>query len=232
MVNLIIRNLSIFVKKIFFYKRNFQKIAQSYWKSQIEFKEFYQKEHNVKYINQQIFVEKHLIPLLSYSDIVADIGCADGWISEKIAPLVKKVYAADLSQKMIDTAKKNSLNHNIEYKVLDICKDSNFNGESFDHVIIFGLFTCIEGYKIPLKILQNINSVINGNGYLFLKDTIKTNKGDDEKLQNENYAAFYREKNNYIKMIMNCNFELIKEVSLEPDRKDGFASYCFVFRKA
>ena len=69
--------------------------------------------------------EKHLEPIflkihnnlkqqLNKSDILLDYGCGTGTISIEIANHVKEIRAIDISNKMLDIAKRKACEHNIK----------------------------------------------------------------------------------------------------------------------
>jgi 2-polyprenyl-3-methyl-5-hydroxy-6-metoxy-1,4-benzoquinol methylase len=63
-----------------------------------------------------------------------DVGCGDGMLSRRLAPLVDQVTGIDLDQPSIDVARRETAATNVEYVVGDILTYP-FDPESFDVVV-------------------------------------------------------------------------------------------------
>ena len=65
---------------------------------------------------EQIFIKvlKNTKTYLNVEDVVLDYGCGTGLICNEIAGNVKKIYAIDISSKMLDIAKRRAVARNIE----------------------------------------------------------------------------------------------------------------------
>lgn len=57
---------------------------------------------------------------LTGQDLLIDLCCGNGIITERIAPLVGRAWAVDFSKGLIDVAKKNSMAANIKYAHADV----------------------------------------------------------------------------------------------------------------
>lgn len=105
---------------------------------------------------------------LKDSDIVLDFGSATGTVSNEVASYVKKVIGIDISKKMIDIAKRKSLElkvGNVDYKQATIF-DEIIERESFDVVLAFNI---LHFFKDTKEILQQINKLLKPNGLIIIK---------------------------------------------------------------
>ncbi len=75
-------------------------------------------------------VFKNLLEYIKNKD-VADIGCGTGVLTDFIAEHAKKVYALDISDEMIEIAKKRIKNKNVELIKLDFMELKNCMSETF-----------------------------------------------------------------------------------------------------
>ena len=60
---------------------------------------------------------------------VLELGCGDFIISSQIAPLTKKFIAVDIFDEVIEHNKKKYKDMNVDFRVLDMTKDSLPNSE-------------------------------------------------------------------------------------------------------
>ena len=103
---------------------------------------------------------------LSKDDIVLDIGCGVGRLSVPIAKIVKKVYALDISKKMLEYAKK--------YAESECVEDIEFiqgNWEEFDIATIEKVDVTIAYNSLGVyelrKSLEKINAITRREVYIF-----------------------------------------------------------------
>lgn len=110
------------------------------------------------------YVEKIRI-YLNVKDIVLDFACGTGLIANKIAENVQKIYAIDISSKMLEAAKKKANELNIEN--INFCQssifDEKFKKESFDVILVFNVFHILENTQ---KHIQRINELLKPGGLI------------------------------------------------------------------
>lgn len=133
------------------------------------------KESNETYqehIERYKFASKYVISNLIVLDAACGVGFGTFMLSEKAG----KIFGIDVSQEAIEYAKKNYLNKNIEYKVMDVEK-LFFKDNFFDLVISF---ETIEHIKNPEIFLAEIKRVLKKDGILIIstpnKDTAPKGK--------------------------------------------------------
>ena len=113
------------------------------------------------YINIIDRIKKYL----KTSDIVLDLGCGPGLISNEIADYVKFIYAVDISSKMIEIAKINAdfrNIQNIDYAYSTIFDDKYKNG-SFDIILAFNILHLLDDNQ---KTMQHINDLLKPGGLI------------------------------------------------------------------
>lgn len=146
--------------------------------------------------------------------MVLDLGCGVGNYTKYLAPICKEIWAVDNSEESIKIAK-------IECKPFDrvyfICEDiSEFIfPEKFDIILISGVLHYLNDDKFK-ETIHNISKLINKNGHIYLKETIKDGDGQLEIINkyvdelDDDYNSIYRCKN-WIKYIFEINgFKLIE----------------------
>jgi 2-polyprenyl-3-methyl-5-hydroxy-6-metoxy-1,4-benzoquinol methylase len=90
---------------------------------------------------------------LSKNNVVLEIGCGTGTLTNDIANCVKVIHAIDFSTRMIDIAKRKANEckiNNIEFKQATIF-DVKYKGESFDVILAFNTLHCIEAVEITIS---------------------------------------------------------------------------------
>ncbi|MCV3440673.1 class I SAM-dependent methyltransferase [Campylobacter lari] len=152
---------------------------------------------------------KTCLPSLK-DNVILDLGCGYGWHSiYALENGVKKVFAIDLSLKMLDKAKikiskyKNKISF-YRGSCEEIDKIINLQNIKFDIVISSLVFHYIKDYE---KLIFNISKLLNKNGSLVFsvehpvftanisQDFIYENNGDIQYFPVKNY--FYENKNKY-----------------------------------
>lgn len=80
---------------------------------------------------------------------ILDAGCGEGRFSRMLAERGAKVTGLDLSERMIEHARKAEGDHplHIEYYILDMCDLSVFEDESFDVVVAYLSIIDVEDYE-------------------------------------------------------------------------------------
>jgi 2-polyprenyl-3-methyl-5-hydroxy-6-metoxy-1,4-benzoquinol methylase len=106
---------------------------------------------------------------LNVSDIVLDYACGTGLICNVIADKVKKIYAIDISSKMLAAAKRKAIEHKIEN--IDFIQttifDERYKKESFDVILAFGILHLLED---DTEIVLRITELLKPGG-LFISST-------------------------------------------------------------
>lgn len=92
---------------------------------------------------------------------VCDLGCGDGIGSEKLAQAGYKVTGIDVSEEMLEIARKNPGNENITFYKANLSSSGMPEG-SFDAVMAIN---SLEWTKSPLTSLQEISRIIKPEGY-------------------------------------------------------------------
>jgi 2-polyprenyl-3-methyl-5-hydroxy-6-metoxy-1,4-benzoquinol methylase len=120
---------------------------------------------------EQIFIKvlKNTKTYLNVEDVVLDYGCGTGLICNEIAGNVKKIYAIDISSKMLDIAKRRAVARNIEnidFAQTDIF-DTRYERESFDVILAFGILHYLED---NMQAIQRITELLKPGG-LFISST-------------------------------------------------------------
>lgn len=99
---------------------------------------------------------------------VMEIGCAIGAFSKLLKERGFKVTAVDISEFIIEKAKK--LQRDINFKVLDIEKKTELN-EKYNYIFAFEVLEHLEN---PKKALSNIKLLLNKNGVLIFSTPLPT----------------------------------------------------------
>ncbi|NOQ27253.1 MAG: methyltransferase domain-containing protein [Bacteroidales bacterium] len=119
------------------------------------------KKHEQTYIK---YVEKTR-KYLNAKDIVLDFACGTGLIANEIAEYAQKIYAIDISYKMIEAAKRKA--DEIKIKNIDFAQsslfDDNYKKESFDVILTFNVLHILEDTQ---KIIQRINDLLKPGGLI------------------------------------------------------------------
>ncbi len=105
---------------------------------------------------------KKMYALMENSFTVLEVGTASGLVAREIAGKVNQIYAIDISDEMIEQAKKISQQNNIIYSVQD-STSLDFDDNMFDVVIIANVLHIVDS---PEKCLSEIKRVLKNNGIL------------------------------------------------------------------
>lgn len=122
--------------------------------------------------NQEYVVGKELLneitkELNDLTDLgeVAEFGCGTGYFTETIAQKANHVVATDLSNELLEIAKKR-LNKNPEITIQkENCINTSFTSEKFDSVFMANLIHVVEN---PLKVLQESHRILRKGGMLII----------------------------------------------------------------
>ena len=106
----------------------------------------------VNSIKKNLYLEKN--------DIVLDICCGNGLITELLSTSVKYIYAVDFSEGLIEVAKSNSNNTNIRYETGDITKIKLGSFQKINKISVYSGVQCISFVELKsfLKKIQLIRS--------------------------------------------------------------------------
>lgn len=112
---------------------------------------------------------ENTIQYLNSNDVVLDIGCATGTYSFQFARFVKELYGVDISSKMIESAKRRTLElkiENVEFIYTTIF-DDKLKRESFDVILAFDVLHFFEDNQLAIK---RINELLKPGG-IFISTT-------------------------------------------------------------
>jgi len=103
--------------------------------------------------------------LLSSSDIVLDFACGSGEFSLDIAPHVQRIHGIDTSAKMIELAKKKSLDRQVDNSSFDQIDvfDPSLVSSLFSAVIAFSIFHLVDDAQ---KVLARLSDLMATGGLL------------------------------------------------------------------
>jgi 2-polyprenyl-3-methyl-5-hydroxy-6-metoxy-1,4-benzoquinol methylase len=130
---------------------------------------YYDKTEEIRFKQPNIKVIEKTKKYLKISDVVLDYGCATGTKATKLAGKVKKIYAIDISSKMIEAAKRKAVERKIEN--VDFAQatifDERYKRESFDVILAFNILHLLEDNRQPI---QKITELLKPGG-LFISTT-------------------------------------------------------------
>ena len=132
--------------------------AESYNKSE---------RNNVQSFNETMSkVKENLNP----EDLVLDFACATGSISTEIANSVKEIHAIDTSEKMIEIAKRNIANSNIE-NILFECStifNDRYKEGGYNAVLAFNILHLLEDTELTVQRIKDLLKL----GGVFISSTV------------------------------------------------------------
>jgi ABC-2 type transport system ATP-binding protein len=144
-------------------------IKEKYWS---RFSATY--DENQEYVVGKDFLNEVKINIGKLADLgeVLELGCGTGNFTESIVKNAKHVFATDLSDELLEKAKKRlSSISKITFKK-ENCYNTSFELEKFDTVFMANLIHVIEN---PSKVLQECFRILKDNGLLII--TSFTNHG-------------------------------------------------------
>jgi ubiquinone/menaquinone biosynthesis C-methylase UbiE len=196
--------------------KNQKKITEVYNSSAKFYSDKCYNELDYKPLDRQLLDRfSQYIPL---NEIVCDIGCGPGEIANYLYNKNLNVIGIDISEKMINEAKR--LNPNIEFKIdnmfnLNMSNDYLFGICSFYAIVNFQ-------YKDIKKIIKEYYRVIKRNGILFITFHI-----DEKKIHVDNFFKtgksldfYYFDENKIIKIIKETGFEIIEALVRFPYKEE------------
>jgi ubiquinone/menaquinone biosynthesis C-methylase UbiE len=136
---------------------------------------------NPKVAHQNVFrnyhtkktVIKYLKPTLT--DVVLDFGCGVGRLSNHIAPLVKKVFGADKSTKMLKIASEiNSSNKNVSYQHFNTYP-LPFENKSFSKIFTYWVLQHVDNNELK-DTFRDFYRILQDNGMVYLFEQVRSNE--------------------------------------------------------
>jgi len=118
------------------------------------------------------FMQKRTISLtaLKEKDYFLDIGCGTGWAVRHASRIIKengKAFGIDLSTKMIEIAKANSVNNQNVFFFQANAESLPFEDNFFEFIICTNSF---HHYLDPLKVLDEVSRVLKKEGEIYILD--------------------------------------------------------------
>lgn len=169
--------------------------------------------------NYNILLEQpammELLPNLEEKTVI-DLGCGFGINCKEFVNLgAKSVIGIDISKKMLNYAKNNNFDKNIEYINMPLENLSMLNCK-FDFVYSSLCFHYIENFK---KLIKDISSKLNTNGILLFSQEhpiVTASAG---------VAGYYNTDNNGNKVYCFCNYQDEKSERIEKWFVEGVIKY-------
>lgn len=144
-------------------------IREKYWS---RFSATYDK--NQEYVVGKDFLDEVKIAINKLNDLgeILELGCGTGCFTEAIAKNSNQVFATDLSEELLENAKKRLNNNDKITFQKENCYSTSFESEKFDTVFMANLIHVVED---PSKVLQECFRVLKDDGLLII--TSFTNYG-------------------------------------------------------
>lgn len=145
------------------------KIVEKYWS---RFKETY--DENQEYVVGKDLLENIKANMKNLSDLgeALELGCGTGYFSEVIIQKADHVFVTDLSDELLDNAKKRLNNHEKITFQKENCMSTSFTSNKFNTIFMANLIHVVEN---PLKIIQECYRILKVDGLLIV--TSFTNHG-------------------------------------------------------
>jgi 2-polyprenyl-3-methyl-5-hydroxy-6-metoxy-1,4-benzoquinol methylase len=151
------------------------------------------------------------INLLNNKDLVLDVGCGNGLVSDYLERSGMNVTAIDTSQSMLDISKKR--NNKISYFKMDV-RDLNFRELSFNAIFCYAVLIHIDKLE-TFKVLEQFYKLLKPNGILFI-NVMEEKEPDEnmivvESLDNRYKTWFqYYNKKELINLLKGIGFSIIE----------------------
>lgn len=132
---------------------SYNKVAEKYSDSMSEEGDFYHKN----------FIDPALYSMVGnpMGKTIYDIGCGNGYMARYFAKKGAKVYASDISAKLVNIAKKKSKDLKIAYSVHEAIDFSKYENNMFDVVTMNMVIHYIKDLN---KLFDGVSRVLNKNG--------------------------------------------------------------------
>jgi 2-polyprenyl-3-methyl-5-hydroxy-6-metoxy-1,4-benzoquinol methylase len=138
----------------------------------------------------------------SKQDTILDFGCGVGRLSEHLAPRAKKIVGLDLSLEMLNVARKNTKNQNVEYRKID--ELDLIDEKTFDKIFAFWVLGHIEDETLS-KYVEKFHKVLKNDGSVFIFEQTRP------KTINIKDILIQRAEEDYIKLFTDGGFKLTKK---------------------
>jgi cyclopropane fatty-acyl-phospholipid synthase-like methyltransferase len=210
-----------------------QKISKAFWTN-------CENTHlgaNELYDLQEASINKHLVPLLdAEKSVLLDVGCGDGRFAVQLAPHCKRVDAIDISASQIgqvDIRAKELNIKNITAAVRDVSKSGL--DTTYDVIVATGFFTTITEQSLANKLLKLFHQHLAPGGYLVVRDSLKDGPTEVRIIPNyrpnQDYAACYRNREEYKRWYTGSGWTLVAEDHLSNSPDNTLQSVLYVFKK-
>lgn len=160
---------------------------------------------------------KEFINYLPQNPRVLDLCCGAGYESMRMKKLGANVTGLDFSEESIKIAK--GRNTDIKFVVGDMLEDYSYLGK-FDGCAVIAGLVHLSNEKLS-KVFEQMEKVINDNGYLFVvvKDgTGKNSKSSYTTIDGEDYDRdFYLHTLEELKLYSWTKFDFIREIIIEKE---------------
>jgi ABC-2 type transport system ATP-binding protein len=145
------------------------KTKEEYWS---RFQATY--DENQEYVVGKDFLEEVKININKLVDLgmVIELGCGTGYFTEAIVKNAKHVFATDLSDELLENARKRLSNVEQVTFQKENCMNISFKSNTFDTVFMANLIHVIEN---PLQVLKESHRILKNDGLLII--TSFTNYG-------------------------------------------------------
>jgi ubiquinone/menaquinone biosynthesis C-methylase UbiE len=109
---------------------------------------------------------RKLISMLNVhkNDVVADIGCEDGYISSLIAPKCRSIYCVDIDYDMLKKAK-SAIKSDNAYFIQSNAENIKINDSTFDRVLCAAI---MEHIPNPKKLIDELLRITKPNGTILI----------------------------------------------------------------
>jgi 2-polyprenyl-3-methyl-5-hydroxy-6-metoxy-1,4-benzoquinol methylase len=135
--------------------------AEKFWDRTASFYDREEIKDEMAYLNLIEKARKYL----KVNDIVLDFGCGTGLVCNEIADNVKRVYAIDISSKMIEIARNKAFEckiKNIDFAYTTIF-DERYKRDSIDIIIVFNVLHLLDDTQ---KVVQRISELLKPGGFI------------------------------------------------------------------
>jgi len=174
-------NKSFWVKRV-------QEFGHTGWSDKLT----YLYDQNLRLILVENIINKYFTKRVNYS---LDYGCGSGDFSNLLSKYSSNVLAVDIAEEIVNVAKSNYKNDNIEFLLLDksLIKDNNY-----DVINLITVLQHILDDNDLVELLNNFYSVLTKDGIMIVIDSFGDNDSSDY-LKFRNYHKFLQtlKENNF-----------------------------------
>ncbi|WP_310275053.1 methyltransferase domain-containing protein [Rheinheimera soli] len=171
-----------------------------------------------------------MLPYFKVGNRLLDIGCSDGEFTELLARDSSYALGIDLSEALIEQAKKLYSKSNVlHFDVADIVQ-SELAGE-FDIVACMGLFTCLTRRADFERTISHIMAILQPGGYLVLKDSLMLDGKDETYVHDNSYEAIYRSEADYLQAFTQFGLQVVQRHPLHRGGPTGKVSVLYLLHR-